>query len=278
MADGQHGGTEGLRIEVLHAARDRRQRGLTTPDRGLPGLLLEWSDRGGWQIDGPGLARPLRAGPGAVLVVGPGCRHRLTATGPAERWTTCYAHIVLDPAGGLVADPGLLPLVVPAPEAGPLRRALRALAGTRDGDPRLAERIRRTALGWAVLDRLGQARPGVLGRDAHPELPLLGPVLRAIEADPGRAWTRDGLARLARCSPTTLHERFLRCLGQTPMACLQRLRLAQARRLLATTAVPVVEIGERCGFRSGSHFNRVFRGLEGVPPALWRRQARFDGR
>jgi AraC-like DNA-binding protein len=261
----------GLRIEVLHAARERRVRGMATPERRLPGLLLEWSDRGGWRIEAPGPV--LRAGPGAVLVLAPGLQHRLVATGPETAWTTCYAHIALTMSGGLIPDQARLPMVVPADRAVPLRRAMRALAGTRDWDLRLTDRIHRTALGWAVLDRLMQACPGVLGSDHDPGLTALMPLLRALESDPSRPWTRDGLARLAGCSATALHARFARALGQTPMAFVQRCRLARARHLMLTTAAPVAAIAEASGFPSTSHFHRAFRALEGCPPAAWRRAA-----
>lgn len=69
---------------------------------------------------------------------------------------------------------------------------------------------------------------------------------------------------------TTLDALFQREVGRTVHAELGRLRLAEARRLLATTALPLSEIAARSGFSSVKYFNSVFRAAEGVAPSEWR--------
>jgi len=51
-------------------------------------------------------------------------------------------------------------------------------------------------------------------------------------------------------------------------------RLAEARRLLATTDLPVSRVAEASGFGSVSRFYRAFTDACGIPPARFRRERR----
>lgn len=48
------------------------------------------------------------------------------------------------------------------------------------------------------------------------------------------------------------------------------IRLHHARRLLACTALPIVEVGRLSGFRHQSHFGKVFRDDSGMTPSEYR--------
>lgn len=58
----------------------------------------------------------------------------------------------------------------------------------------------------------------------------------------------------------------------SPIQYLQRLRLEQAKQYLEFTSLTVAEISHRLGM-SGPHFSRLFRRLEGISPAQYRRNA-----
>lgn len=71
----------------------------------------------------------------------------------------------------------------------------------------------------------------------------------------------EHLARLAR-----------RYLGVTFLAHLTQVRLGEARRLLVESEASVQSIGERCGFGSVEHFQRVFKRGVGTSPGAWRKE------
>ncbi|EPH41335.1 AraC family transcriptional regulator [Streptomyces aurantiacus] len=106
---------------------------------------------------------------------------------------------------------------------------------------------------------------------------------------PDRAAVRQGIAimrdRLAH--PLTLADiaaevhlsvyHFIRVFreatGETPHRYLTRLRIEQARRLLARTDLTVGQIAERCGFSSPGGLSSVFLAHVGVRPSVFRKNA-----
>jgi AraC-like DNA-binding protein len=85
----------------------------------------------------------------------------------------------------------------------------------------------------------------------------------------------DTLAQTLGVSPRTLHRAFA-AEQLTFAGTLRRLRLEQARELLAQprlAGLTIGEVGRRCGFPDPSHFVREFRQAWGVTPARWRKQA-----
>jgi AraC-like DNA-binding protein len=54
-------------------------------------------------------------------------------------------------------------------------------------------------------------------------------------------------------------------------------RMAEARRLLRETDLPVEAIATRAGYRHPSFFIKHFRRDHAVTPASWRRRARATG-
>jgi LacI family transcriptional regulator len=83
----------------------------------------------------------------------------------------------------------------------------------------------------------------------------------------------EDVARASRLSLSSLKTRFKTVVGRPVHAELQRLRLAEARRLLATTDLPVKKVASRAGFADISHFTTAFRKHAGVPPAKYRSRA-----
>ena len=48
---------------------------------------------------------------------------------------------------------------------------------------------------------------------------------------------------------------------------LRRIRMSHARRLLATTDLPVKEIAQRVGYGNPSQFSKAFKRVHGIPPS-----------
>jgi AraC-like DNA-binding protein len=81
----------------------------------------------------------------------------------------------------------------------------------------------------------------------------------------------EPLAHLAGVSPRQLDRVFVRLFGESPRACLRRLRLERAARQLRTTRRRVVTIALDAGFESHEAFTRSFGRRFGHNPADYRR-------
>ena len=75
-------------------------------------------------------------------------------------------------------------------------------------------------------------------------------------------------------SLSTLERRFKTALGRTPLDELRRLRVHQAKQLLAETKDPLRKVAQRCGFNSAARFSLVFRELAGTTPMAYRLSSR----
>jgi AraC family transcriptional regulator len=63
---------------------------------------------------------------------------------------------------------------------------------------------------------------------------------------------------------------FKKIAGVTPHAYLAALRVEKARRLLAETDLPIIEIGAQVGYAGQSHFTKIFREATGLTPKAFR--------
>lgn len=88
-------------------------------------------------------------------------------------------------------------------------------------------------------------------------------------------WIRDNyaepmriadLARLAGMSPAAFHRHFRAITALSPLQFQKRIRLQEARSLLAAHPGDVAGIGHLVGYDSPSQFNREYRRLFGTPP------------
>lgn len=104
--------------------------------------------------------------------------------------------------------------------------------------------------------------------------PGISRVLSAMHHHPDFAWTADLLAREAGMSRTRFSVRFSKMAGCAPIEYLMRWRMILAADLLRQKAVPVDEIGRRCGYESLPSFTRRFKAHFGVGPGTYRRSWR----
>lgn len=77
--------------------------------------------------------------------------------------------------------------------------------------------------------------------------------------------------------PTHFTRAFKKWVGCTPQDYSRLQRVFQARLSLATTATPLVEIADECGFSDQAHFTREFRRFVGSTPARFRRELAVAG-
>jgi LacI family transcriptional regulator len=76
-------------------------------------------------------------------------------------------------------------------------------------------------------------------------------------------------------SRRTLERRFREVVGQSIAAEMMRLRLNRAKRRLAEGKVPLKTVAVESGFRSASHFCRVFTRVFGATPSRYRDERRI---
>ncbi len=87
----------------------------------------------------------------------------------------------------------------------------------------------------------------------------------------------EAASERAGVSKNHLSFEFSRETGETFTEYVARVRVDEAKRLLATTSLLVYEVGERVGYPSVEHFSRLFKKVAGVSPVKFRAGFRPPG-
>ena len=98
----------------------------------------------------------------------------------------------------------------------------------------------------------------------------LAPVVAWLRANLRASLDVDKLARRAGMSVRSLHRHCVQELHTTPAKLVEKLRVEQARSLLATTQLGTKSIAARCGFGSAPRMARAFERALGVAPRAYR--------
>jgi AraC-like DNA-binding protein len=101
-------------------------------------------------------------------------------------------------------------------------------------------------------------------RDEH--LSRIARVLRYVHADYARPLGVEELARRAGMSVAAFHHYFKLVTASSPLQYLKRIRLDQARRLMAHDGYNAGTAARAVGYESASQFSREFKRLFGVTP------------
>lgn len=115
--------------------------------------------------------------------------------------------------------------------------------------------------------------PGVTGlAPSHVHYPRLQKVLQYIRANLPEHLSVACLAGFTGVSQTHFRRMFHEALGTSVHQYVQAARMEQARKLLATSSMPISKIAEECGFSSQSHLTNSFRNVYATTPAKYRIQ------
>ncbi|AKU99610.1 Transcriptional regulator, AraC family [Labilithrix luteola] len=103
--------------------------------------------------------------------------------------------------------------------------------------------------------------------------PQVGRALAAIHKEPGKPWSVESLADVAKTSRSVFAERFNAVVGIPPARYLTRWRMNLATGWLRSERLTVAETAMRLGYDSEAAFSRAFKRFVGVPPSAIRRAA-----
>lgn len=247
---------------------------------------------GGQQLTSAGMF-PMRSGelylfPAGVAHIGNGAAHGRTvgivinlrpeayddfAHGGDENRRILTALCALHPASR--------PLIALAPiSRGPLRRICeRLVVEFRERPPGFRAAVQALLHELLVLlvrdPRTGiELAPALAPVTGHEQLAL---PLRRCASEFQRPLRVADLARQAGLGRSRFHQVFKEVVGCGPTEYLNRLRIAEARRLLATSDQPLLDIALGVGFPSLSNFYAQFRRRVGRSPLSYRRQQRQGG-
>ncbi len=267
-------------LYVTCAGRSRSEPGSAFPSHAHPDeyyfswergrVLKEWQlvlveeGRGEAETDG----RRLALAPGSLLVLAPGVWHRYRPD-PATGWATCWLGFGGDFAGRIAGCAGF------GPNGG--MRDLSGMAAARELFDSAA----------ADILRDGQARPCAAAARLHTLLAALAEPLRCGEEHPRREEiVRRAQAHIAEHSAETLdlealaasfglpyrtfRHMFTAECGMPPHRWQLRVRLERAKRLLASSDIPVAEIASLLGFRSTWYFAHFFQRQTGRSATQYR--------
>ena len=142
------------------------------------------------------------------------------------------------------------------------------LRGRRDG-------YREAALSHLtlLLVEVSRLAADVVGDLRLRDEPLLAEVFGFIEEHYGAPISLKDVARAVGLSPGHLTTVVGRKTGRTVLEWITERRMAEARRLLVGTDLPVEEVGRRVGYGYAGYFAKTFGRAHGVTPLGWRRAA-----
>jgi AraC-like DNA-binding protein len=106
--------------------------------------------------------------------------------------------------------------------------------------------------------------------------PALGPVLRALHADPSRRWTVATMGDIAGLSRSAFARRFSAQVHQPPSAYLTDLRMDLADAALLRPRATVATVAAQVGYQSEFAFSDAFKRRHGTAPGRWRREHAAD--
>jgi transcriptional regulator GlxA family with amidase domain len=138
-----------------------------------------------------------------------------------------------------------------------------------DHDQRLADSVAAHLVVYARRPGFQSQFSEVLVAQSAASDPL-GPLVGWLRANLRAPLDVPALARRAGMSVRSLHRRCLQGLDTTPAKLVEKLRVEQARTLLATTDLGTKAIAARCGFRTAPRLAIAFERALGVGPRAYR--------
>jgi LacI family transcriptional regulator len=142
--------------------------------------------------------------------------------------------------------------------------SVRVLLGILNGITPPQPEIRIKGADLVVRESTGQQRPTICD---------IAGALECIKANATKGLSAAQLMRQTqRCSHPTFYQNFFKATGMTPAQAIRERQVEEARRLLATTQLPVAAVSVMSGFSRASAMARLFRSVEGMTPLEYRKR------
>jgi len=125
-----------------------------------------------------------------------------------------------------------------------------------------------------LLVEVSRLAADVVGDFRLKDEPLLAAVFGFIEERYGEPISLKDVARAVGLSAGHLTTVVGRKTGRTVLEWITERRMAEARKLLVGTDLPVEEVGRRVGYGDAGYFARTFGRAHGATPLGWRRAGR----
>ena len=114
--------------------------------------------------------------------------------------------------------------------------------------------------------RVGQAETA---SDHYEKMSL---IRSQIYSEPQANWEIEGMAHQLRMSRSGFEHIYRQLFGTSPIQDVIESRVSYGKLLLSTTALPVKQIAEICGYKSDIHFMRQFKDRVGKTPTQYRQK------
>lgn len=121
-----------------------------------------------------------------------------------------------------------------------------------------------------LVDKIEDARARQTQHQTH----FIDPLVTYIQQNATQIQGREEIAERFHVSMDTVTSRVRRAAHMGFREFLHDCRLQEACRLLEQTGMDISQVAERTGFRTISHFSRIFRTHRSQSPTQYRRQAR----
>ncbi len=228
-----------------------------------------------------GVGRARRPQPLAALLRGEPNAHRPAGARPATAALTCGALVFhdVDFSPLFAALPAVVTLS-PSREGGldsvatVARLLVDELARTRGAGGYVVERLLEVLSAAAIRAHAERAPHETAGWFGALRDPVVGRAIADVHESPGAHWTVAAMAERVALSPSRFAARFVREVGEPPMAYVTRWRMNLACRRLRQAETSIAHLAKELGYESAAAFNRAFRRHAGEPPARWRARHR----
>lgn len=223
------------------------------------------------------VGKTYRAGPGQWLFSGPAPRRQ--AFSARARILSLNFKLEWPSGDSLIEEPLVLPANAALeraarPLAGFIRRhfpGVRVALGTEECDLVSFFELQSLFSAWLAISLKAVLAAGMRPSRMAGSDPRVLAALRILDRHPWETPFREKeLARQTGLSAGHLDRLFLRDLGVTPRAHLQKRRLESAQARLADRTMPIKNIAYDLGFSSPAHFSHWFRQAAGRSPREYR--------
>jgi len=203
--------------------------------------------------------------------------HRLVGTppGPPDFIVACGRLQAVYGAGIDLFDTLADPIIVEFADSPAMRQLFELILAESmnqsDGSLGMIEALMRQCL-VLLLRRLRDEDSGELAVLDGLTDPRMAAALTEVLEHPEALHTVESMAGAALMSRSAFSARFKEYFGTTPMSFVRRVRLRRSAKLLRTTPESVSTIARRTGYRSRSHFTRIFTDEYRMTPTEFRRR------